>query len=114
MGPRPKARKNVFIEDLDLGASDASMGPRPKARKNDSREAQQDLGAVASMGPRPKARKNWPDKTARSCPRVRRFNGAAPEGAEEHCHQAIYRRVWIASMGPRPKARKNTHFSLPR
>ena len=88
------------------------------------------------MGPRPKARKNATASPLR-CRRLRCFNGAAPEGAEERelfgrgaardlrlqwgrarrrgrTYSVFAESISIAdaSMGPRPKARKNVIHPL--
>ena len=105
------------------------MGPRPKARKNQDRRLTSTPSAQLQWG---RARRRGRTGHApRPGSRRTRFNGAAPEGAEELAQlptcgrspslqwgRARRRgrtlqspqydsRAVVASMGPRPKARKN-------
>ena len=84
----------------------ASMGPRPKARKNRVETSQAVKDGTALQWGRARRRgrtdqQGWPQEQRQ------RFNGAAPEGAEELRGHGPDGGRPRASMGPRPKAREN-------
>ena len=113
MGPRPKARKNEYSRACAAETLTASMGPRPKARKNVPSELSDCVElTAASMGPRPKARKNLQPVTLLTKAHRKRFNGAAPEGAEERGTPSCGLSIDPASMGPRPKGKNASYRRL--
>ena len=136
MGPRPKARKNSPTASLRSSARALQWG-RARRRGRTHRLA----GTWASWGwlqwGRARRRGRTQSHCRGGCPTWRfngaapegaeersvvrfvstcryGFNGAAPEGAEERPQAPRPRGAQAASMGPRPKARKNGRNLSPR
>ena len=131
MGPRPKARKNLLARS-SLSIVVALQWGRARRRGRTEFEATPEAEIKPLQWGRARRRGRTVRASEGSSARTRRFNGAAPEGAEERTAErapaqrercfngaapegAEERRtasgsssyVQSASMGPRPKARKN-------